>query len=316
MFFKTLFSKPNDQAQKAQLVFKIRDTSIANRWSQAIESELKRGSKIIETDRFYNFPNDGITPNSICNSINQCVAEISRYCEQPLPPNLKPPLTSDDTNSLHVYFERLRGTILSPSSIYKNGSKKLKEAIERYNIEIHRYESITRNFPRKPEDSQRIVWRWENRQRHSLCDEDYQLFQVGPKFGSVALNYCEVGKQLIDLFIDKDINFVSPENIRPLRHYSADISIFLGTDWSDDFVRTFLQDFYKWWDDINLSKLGFKKYDPKNSIGRIVVADLIWPEDGTSRMDIVNFLSQHRSMYSASIEDQFCGRYNMKISET
>jgi len=44
------------------------------------------------------------------------------------------------------------------------------------------------------------------------------------KFGTVYLNYCEIGKTVDDLTFDNDI-YISDNAFRPFDHYSADFNV-------------------------------------------------------------------------------------------
>jgi hypothetical protein len=57
-----------------------------------------------------------------------------------------------------------------------------------------------------------------------VSDKLLQYGTLNPKFGSVCLNYCEIGKTLEDLTFDRD-NYISDEAFRPFNHFSADFNV-------------------------------------------------------------------------------------------
>jgi hypothetical protein len=73
-----------------------------------------------------------------------------------------------------------------------------------------------------------------------------QYGTLNPAFGSVCLNYCEIGKTLEDLTQDRD-NYISDSAFRPFNHYSADFNVRLHEETvayaADKLVR--MQEYYK-----------------------------------------------------------------------
>jgi hypothetical protein len=73
-----------------------------------------------------------------------------------------------------------------------------------------------------------------------------QYGTLNPVFGSVCLNYCEIGKTLEDLTQDRD-NYISDAAFRPFNHYSADFNVCLYeetvTSTAEKLVR--MQKYYK-----------------------------------------------------------------------
>jgi len=59
-----------------------------------------------------------------------------------------------------------------------------------------------------------------------------QYGTLNPAFGSVCLNYCEIGKTLEDLTQDRD-NYISDEAFRSFNHYSADFNVRMHEETAD-----------------------------------------------------------------------------------
>jgi hypothetical protein len=55
---------------------------------------------------------------------------------------------------------------------------------------------------------------------------------LNPPFGSVCLNYAEIGKTLEDLTQDRD-NYISDDAFKPFSHYSADFSVRMHAETAD-----------------------------------------------------------------------------------
>jgi len=253
-----------------------------------------------ERERFYNVPNDGTTKASIRQDLNACI-EILRNAYPHLNiPYAEMDMSSGATNQLHHFFEILRGSIVKPSSQFMNADSFVRDAIERLNLLIHKYEDFV-HFGAK--DSTRVVCTWQVDRRRALDEEDYKHFTISRQFGTLYINYCEVGKHLMECFYDNDHAIISPEGIRPLKFYSPDLYIWLGRDFTQDETERLKSDFDKWWDEVNLSRHGFIKEDPKNALGLIPVADLIRDGDGQlSPADLKAQLVHHKFIQSVRYE--------------
>jgi hypothetical protein len=84
-----------------------------------------------------------------------------------------------------------------------------------------------------------------------------------------------VGKHLLELFQDNDTDECGDDNVRPQNMLSADTYIFFGPSWDEAEVSALQSKFYHWWDAVDLTKrLGFKKGDCRNALGRCPVASL------------------------------------------
>lgn len=262
-----------NQIETLTLKFEIHDHITAKKWYQELTEQLQRNPKLKENNRLYHFPGDSWSLEKITSELKNLatiinshkfyiseVDQIDTSIDQPL------------LNTLHKYFEDMRGGILNPGEYFTKSPEHIKRTIEDYNVLIHRTEDKL-NAKR---DRPRMVLTFQNRRRHELMDSDYDNFSLDINFGEVYINYCEVGKSLWDVFKDKD-TIVGDENIRPLKWYSADMMIYF----MNGSYRTRIQKFWRWWDTQSefLSELGFIKYDKRLSIGHIPVAKLVTDRD-------------------------------------
>jgi hypothetical protein len=176
---------------------------------------------------------------------------------------------------------------------------RIQEALERYNVLIHRAENFYRGdahaklYPR-------LVARFADGIRYDLKDTDYPLFTLERQFGEIYINYCEVGKPLYDVFVDDD-DVVGDDNIRPLRYYSAAFTTHFH-DHTAHNVNKSLAKMDQWWiaNDNYLKDLGFAQDDPKNAIGNIPVAMLM--DNGMTQIDIIRKLCEFNKMERVEIE--------------
>ena len=122
---------------------------------------------------------------------------------------------------MHSIFEQYHGLLDTQPThpVYGEFPQRIRKHLADLNVDVHRCESVARgNRPR-------FVCTWYGLPKTQVLSDD--LLQYGtldPKFGSVCLNYCEIGKTLEDLAQDND-NYISDAAFRPFRHYSADFNV-------------------------------------------------------------------------------------------
>lgn len=299
MFFKIIFK--NQEGSELPLDFQVYDTNIAQRWYSSLVDQCNENNAIREQDRLYNFPNNEWTEEKLVDELNNCIAVINSN-EKVIYHLAFVGMPQDQLNRLHHYFENLRGAVLSPSEFWQRADHNVQEALERFNIIIHRAENFYNSTKKTNALYPRIVCTFNDRIRHELLDDDYQYFTLLRKFGEVYINYCEVGKPLYDVFKDGD-EIIGDDNIRPLRYYSADFTITFHerTHYS---VNRFLEAMNNWWDDNtnSLLDLGFKKNDPKNAIGNIPVAKLL--DNNMSQEYIIERISNINNIDRVEIIDK------------
>ena len=260
----SFFIEFKNDSDELTLEFEIANNSTAAKWYQELEEQLARNSNLKENNRLYHFPNETWSLENIVNELNKRIVIINGY-QQYIPMTADVTVDQDQLNQLHSYFEEMRGGILSPGQYYTNAPWDIKQAIEDYNVLIHRTEDKLNAKQARP----RMVLTFHERVRHLLEDSDYDNFTLDINFGDVFVNYCEVGKPLWDVFKDKD-HVVGDDNIRPLKWYSADMHIYF----TKGGYNSRIDKFWQWFTDNEefLNSLGFHIYDKKLAIGHIPVA--------------------------------------------
>lgn len=265
-----------------EIQFSILDTPIAKRWA----NEIKAGYNLYETERFKGWPNRDI--NFYKTQINKHISIVNSYKENSI--SVIENLTQENLNFLHKFFEDLRGSIEVGTEFYNAAPLIVKESIDRFNILIHEAEHCMRDSYNPT-----IVVTFKDRPRHPLQDTDFNFFTFKWEFGTVYINYCEVGKPLLDVFKDND-QFVGKDNVRPLLYYSADFMIKFGPSVPDLYYTERLNQFYKWYDiqDFNFDK-------SKLSLGLIPVAKILNFES-LSETQIINKLTPYKRINSVCIK--------------
>ncbi len=235
------------------LFFKLRNTKIAHKWY----IELCKSYELFETDRLDHW---GTNKDTYINELNKQIDIINQY-QYTVDRRVSSNITQQDLNYLHKFFEDLRGEVTEGTAWYNNAPEHVQVAVMRFNVLIHQLEFSMRVKKLHPT----VVVTFKDRPRYELDEEDIKHFTYKWKRGTVYINYCHVGKTVLDAFNDDD-NLV--EAIRPQTHYSADFMIKFGPS-SNPLLHKLREIMVNRW--IKTKQL---KFDNLN-LGMIPVADLV-----------------------------------------
>lgn len=206
------------------LKYRLRDNAFVPRW---IERVLKAQEQypIDDPERFYGLgPIEQLKAQSI-EWINQCVDIINDY-DSIIDRKLTTVEDQDTLNYLHNIFERYHGMLQTQSHDFWNQApQEVRTALANLNVLVHRCESVARGA-----EPRHVVTYYGLPKTETLTKEDYKLFEPAVKFGTVYLNYVEIGKTLEDLAIDND-KYIGDDAFKPWQYYSADFSVKF---WQDD----------------------------------------------------------------------------------
>jgi hypothetical protein len=203
---------------KIILKFQILDTPVAHLWVNRML--LRDQYPIDHPDRFYGFNSPEEERNNALLMINNCINTINNH--DPIVSRSLTTVTDQDTlNYLHSIFERYHGLLDQQSEEYWNRAPRIvRRALTDLNLAVHRCESVSRS------NRPRFVCTWFGLPKtHTLTDDlmkDYGTSDT--TFGTVYLNYCEIGKNLEALTQDDD-NYISNEAFKPFNYYSADFVV-------------------------------------------------------------------------------------------
>jgi hypothetical protein len=200
------------------LNFSVLDTPVARLWVDRMAD--REQYPLDHPDRFYGFNSYEDEVNRALLMINNCIDTINNH--DPIVSKSLNTITDQDTlNYLHNIFERYHGLLDQQSQEYWNHApESVRRALADLNLAVHRCEAVSRgNRPR-------FVCTWYGLPKtHTLTDDLMKEYGItNPKFGSVCLNYCEIGKTLENLTQDRD-NYIGDEAFRPFNHYSADFVV-------------------------------------------------------------------------------------------
>lgn len=281
---KVCITLVNDTDSK-DIIFDLFDTNIAKKWY----AEIEKNYPIFEDWRLTGWPNSVWTAEKYIEEIDKCIEIVNSY-----EPNTITLKGSDDPNHLHKFFETLRGGVLSPNPWFENAPEYVQAAVSNFNVLIHNYEKLLQSHHLSPTIT--CTFKCD---RFILDEEDYQHFTYDWKFGTIYINYCEIGKHLLELYGDND-DVVGDHNIRPLRYYSADFKLKFFTDLPREEFLEFDRKFKLWLEEHSEQ---FSKFEHL-SLGFIPVAELNYDASGfkdLTQREIIDLLSVYTRVGNAKV---------------
>jgi len=228
-----------------------------------------RGSYPLDhPDRFYGFGTLAQEQTRAIEYIQQCIATINAHetiIHRPFE------YTQDGLNYLHNIFEHYHGLLDQQNSDYWNRAPDpVRRALAELNLAVHRCESVAAGT------HPRVVCTWYGMPKTYQLDLALQAQYGKPsiQFGTVYLNYCEIGKTVEDLANDND-KYIGNDAFRPFSHYSADFNVqFYDQDLSDRYGK--IQQYINLHRDFFLAHSITSVYNTQAQPYRFPVADLIY----------------------------------------
>jgi hypothetical protein len=199
-----------------ELRFNIRKTPMAELWLERMNQ--RHAWPMDNPDRFYGFGTAQQEQQRAVSMIQQCIATINAH-DPIIGRNFE--YTQDGLNYLHNIFERYHGLLDQQTSEYwLHAPEQVRQALANLNLAVHRCEAAQRT-PR-PE----FICTWFGMPKTQCLSTELQQQYGEPtiKFGTVYLNYCEIGKTVEDLTRDND-QYIGEDAFKPFGHYSADFFV-------------------------------------------------------------------------------------------
>lgn len=277
------------------LVFNLLPISIAQRWLHHVGLFVAAGEPWDDAQRFYNFPDSTIGKIETMTKIQQLVDTIRSYAPTAIQRTFGDELVQDDLNYLHHVFEKYHGLYDQQyrNDFFRNAPKPVQDALGDLNIWIHRYETLG--------GMARFVATWKYKPyRDTMCAEDFQHFSLHEQWGDLRLNYCEIGKTLYDLWHDDD-QHLGADAFVPQSHFCFDFTVRFSKETTEQIAHT-EQQIWQYFDR-NLEyfqQRGFKKHDPKLSLGGITIGKL---DTTPGRDEIFAAVNQHQRLKHIRILD-------------
>lgn len=209
------------------LQFQVLQTPMAKLWLERMDQ--RHQWPLDDPGRFYGFNTQQQDEQVALSKIQECVQGINDW--QPLINRTLRTVHDQDTlNYLHNLFEQWHGLLdQHPThAVYGSIPNEVRQHLANLNIAVHRCESTARgNRPR-------FVCTWFGMPKTKTLPVEvmHEFGTLNPKFGSVCLNYAEIGKTLEDLTQDRD-NYISDDAFLPFNHYSADFNVRMHEETAD-----------------------------------------------------------------------------------
>lgn len=190
---------------------------MADLWLERMEQRSQWS--LDHPDRFYGFNTLAQERDRAEQIIKQCIKTINDHALLITRPF---EWTQDCLNYLHNIFEIHHGLLDQQTSQYwQSATEPVRRALAELNLAVHRCETVMCAV-----DRPRVVCTWFGMPKtHRLTQElqrQYGAWQI--QFGTVYLNYCEIGKTVEELAQDNDL-YIADEAFRPFDHYSADFNV-------------------------------------------------------------------------------------------
>jgi len=205
-------------ANQVELQFKLLDTPIAKAWIERMQS--RETYPLDDPQRFYGFNTPEEEAQRAQKFIVECIDTINSH-EPIIDQNDDDIWDQDYLNYLHNIFEQYHGLLDQQDHDYwQSAPDEVRKALANLNIAVHRCESVSHNSP------PRFVCTWfglPKTRRLNKADMK-QHGRLDPGFGSVCVNYAEIGKTLEDLANDDD-KYIADDAFRPFSHVSADFVV-------------------------------------------------------------------------------------------
>lgn len=227
------------QLEDLTLQFRVLATPVAELWQERMSQ--RHAWPLDHPRRFYGFDSAKTEADRAVAEINRCITIINQY-QQLADRTLTDVHDQDTLNYLHNIFERYHGLLDQQNSeFWMSAPDSVRTALADLNLAVHRCETA-QSDPRP-----RLVCTWYGQpKQHTLPTVMQQQYGVtNPPWGSVCLNYCEIGKTLEDLARDND-RYISDDAFRPFSYYSSDFVVrFFEQDAQTlDKTRASMQQYY------------------------------------------------------------------------
>ena len=227
MTFQNLYityCNPTHNLDSFTLKYKLRENSVVPKWCEQVILAQKNYN-IDDPTRFYGFGEISEQQVDSLDRINTCVDRINSF-EVIIDRKLADVNDQDTLNYLHHIFEIYHGLLDQQTHEYwLRAPAEVRSALADLNVLVHRCESVQRGC-----NPRHVITYYGLPKTKTLEIQDYANFTDDYQFGTVYLNYVEIGKTLEDLAQDND-QYIADEAFRPFRHYSADFNVQF---WNED----------------------------------------------------------------------------------
>jgi len=270
--------------------YRLRDHPVVSKWIERL-TVAQSMYPLDNPERFYGFGNYQDQVDNGLKKINTCIDIINNF-ELIIDRKLENINDQDTLNYLHHIFEVYHGILdKQDHNFWLRAPKEVRLALADLNVLVHMCESISRGA--KP---RHVVTYYGLPKTTTLDTEDYKFFTSKIDFGTVYLNYVEIGKTLEDLTMDND-KYIGENAFRPFRHYSADFNVkfFTNTDKQIEENQIKIKNYYYKNRNFFESK-GYTYEHPHLTSGSIPLADI---EEFNLEYDTILTTLKHKQKVTA-----------------
>jgi hypothetical protein len=289
MDFKHLYIKycnPSNNLDSFTLQYQLRDNSVVPKWCERIESAQKKYT-IDDPNRFYGFGSLRDQEQDALTRINNVIDIINDF-ESIIDRKLQSIQDQDTLNYLHHIFEEYHGLLDQQThEFWQRAPDLVRKSLANLNIFVHRCESVRELKPRH------VITYFGLPKTEILDQLDFEYFEDCVKFGTVYLNYVEIGKTLEDLANDND-QYIGDDAFQQFNHYSADFNVKFWDDAPEqiELKRDKIKHYYDKHKDFFVKRnIPWNHYSLKS--GNIPLADLKYKG---SKKELLKKLESHQQV--------------------
>jgi hypothetical protein len=201
------------------LTFKLLDTPLTELWLERMS--IRNQYPLDDPERFYGFNPIEHEMARAEQIMRQCIEIINAY-EVIITNPFTNVYDQECLNYMHSIFERYHGQLEQQHHEYWNRAPiEVRKALADLNIGVHRCETVARRG--RP----RFVCTWFGLPKTKCMPIDMMQAhgEFAPAWGSVCINYAEIGKTLLDFATDNDNYIEADAMFQPYNHYSADFNV-------------------------------------------------------------------------------------------
>lgn len=236
------------QNKNYTLTYELNDNRVAQRIGERF---INNTYEYVSRTQFYNF---GETAKDVKEKLDHSIEQIKKF-------NVHEFNDADDLNSLHVNFPNL----------VKNATGELRHWLSMFNYHLHHLEDITRYGNKRF----LVSTNSGGPGPEPLKDSDYDLFSVVRLPNHLYMCYPHVGKHLMELFFDNDLN-IPKDHIVPTCHLKNDLVAYFGEpQFSDlEYRQNFFKEFEAFCEKIK-HKLPYPPGDKRLAVGHICIGKAV-----------------------------------------
>jgi len=286
------YADPCNLSDSIKFTFQLLNNPVVPLWCQRLIAAQQKYS-IDDPRRFYGFGTLEQQQQFAVDTINHHIEVINNF-KSVIEKKLNSVHDQETLNYLHWCFETHHGHLdKQDQSLFLSAPKEVKLSLCELNVAVHRCESVANGA--KP---RHVTTYYSLPKEYKLAKDHYQYFTSLYQFGTVYINYVEIGKTLENLAIDND-QFITAQAFKPFEFYSADFTVLFynSTQSEVDALKEKMDLFYDNNQQFFIERK-FSRQDARLAPGRIPVAKL---ESKYSESEVLNLVEAHQYIKSVTL---------------